>query len=275
MRTITGFVGLALLAAACSAAPQESPWPADAEVFIDQPRTLRDTRTVVLRVANEGPDDIRVTSITLTSPRVDTVTSDAAETVLAGYGRDLELTIPPGRCGEAVAARVVLDYEIDGTARRSVIEPDDRYEAVRRLLDADCAGAELAEAATVTPGPPEIESRPGRDVAMVPVTFWPTGARDDVVVTGFAGTTLFTLAPDMGTESIRLTGRSRTVPLRLVPARCDAHALADDKVGTLLPMTMRSDRVADGRVVISMDDDVRADLIDYWVAACELTGESG
>lgn len=62
-------------------------------------------------------------------------------------------------------------------------------------------------------------------------------------------------------------GETRVVPVRLSAARCDAHAIAEDKQGTLfgLELTLGTDR---GVAIIAADDATRSQLYDAFSALC-------
>ena len=56
--------------------------------------------------------------------------------------------------------------------------------------------------------------------------------------------------------------------LRYVPGRCDAHALAEDKQGTLLPVTVSIDDAAPGRIVLAVPAAVRSQIYRYVADYC-------
>ncbi|MEH3033454.1 MAG: hypothetical protein PGN07_05285 [Aeromicrobium erythreum] len=148
--------------------------------------------------------------------------------------------MPRGRCGAAATVDLTLTYSVgDGPLRTSRTRSPDRYEALTAMLDRDCAERVLSEAARLTLGTVRVEGRGSSSVLHLPVTFTPTGRRTDVAVGGFESTVLLDVtgdAPRPAGRPLRLDGDRRpvTVDLQLVPARCDPHALAEDKVGTLI-----------------------------------------
>jgi hypothetical protein len=62
------------------------------------------------------------------------------------------------------------------------------------------------------------------------------------------------------------------VPLTVAPARCDPHAIAEDKQGTRFPVTVRLDGGigAAATVIVAVDDGTRAALYDAIRRACGL-----
>ncbi|RYJ06378.1 MAG: hypothetical protein EON52_06685, partial [Actinomycetales bacterium] len=99
-------------------------------------------------------------------------------------------------------------------------------------MDRDCARSRLDEAADLTIGRATTAEVDGRLTLSLPVTLTPRGADSGVSFDGYESTVLFNVEPQPG-RPVPLDGEPRDVPLTLVPARCDAHALAEDKVGTL------------------------------------------
>ncbi|MEO8263236.1 MAG: hypothetical protein ABI566_11780, partial [Pseudolysinimonas sp.] len=60
------------------------------------------------------------------------------------------------------------------------------------------------------------------------------------------------------------------VRIPIVPNRCDAHALAEDKVGTRMPLYITLDDGTTGRLVLSADDELRGEMYAFYSAFCGL-----
>ncbi|TGN31275.1 hypothetical protein E4L97_12965 [Aeromicrobium chenweiae] len=143
--------------------------------------------------------------------------------------------MPRGRCGSALDARLQLTYRMgSGDLRTSTVDVEDPYGNAAYVVDRDCAQETLEKAATVTVGTPTVAARDGGPVLSLPITLAPTGDVAGVRLTGFASTTLFRQAGPTRLD-VRLDPGDppTTVQMSVVPARCDPHALAEDKVGTL------------------------------------------
>jgi len=185
--------------------------------------------------------------------------------------------LPAGHCGGDPGFELALTYSVDGGAERfSTVPATDLYGAVGRLLDRDCAASVLAEAATLVTGELRVVGGEGPDsVLELPVTLTPTGRRDDVVVRGFEDTVLLAQAHGSasaadGRTRVRLGRGPVTLVLRVVPARCDPHVLAEDKVGTLFPIVLEAPEVAtDVRPYLPLSDDDRAALRRFVPSYCE------
>ena len=106
----------------------------------------------------------------------------------------------------------------------------------------------------------------------LPVTLSPTGRGDDVRFGGYESTVLFTQTEDSPADvDLSLDGSAGTldVTMRVVPARCDPHALAEDKVGTLFGIVVRSADLPDGATFhLPLQDQTRAALRAFYQSAC-------
>jgi hypothetical protein len=60
------------------------------------------------------------------------------------------------------------------------------------------------------------------------------------------------------------------IPLRIIPNRCDAHAIAEDKRGTFFAFEVSTSDDAAGRLFVGVSDDVRASLYEYYAEYCGL-----
>ena len=87
------------------------------------------------------------------------------------------------------------------------------------------------------------------------------------------GTTLLTAedGPDGRSHSMSPRAESRSrFSLAVRPARCDAHAIADDKRGTILPFEITTSDGLTGRIDRSSGDTLQAELYDYVTERCGL-----
>jgi hypothetical protein len=54
----------------------------------------------------------------------------------------------------------------------------------------------------------------------------------------------------------------------IVPNRCDPHALAEDKVGTLFVFAVEVEGGPSGSLTLPATPELRADLYEYFARAC-------
>lgn len=236
--------------AACGDTVETTPLPDGIVMHIDQSRVERKGREVFLRVENGTTGPVTIEAFELTSPRFADVSWSGDDEIGPTYETDLEFDLPTGRCGTDVDAQVVLTYRVgDGGLRRSTGSADDPYGSAALLADRDCAETTLRNAADLDVGTPEVTGTGRGSVLRVPVTLSPTGGSADVRFTGFGSTVLFRQTDDSATDvSVPLTAGSppTTQIMSVVPARCDPHALAEDKVGTLFGVAVAAPGLAAG-----------------------------
>jgi len=265
---------------ACEAAsdhgPRRTEFPSAYQVFIDQNRLQRRTRTVFVRFVNDGEQTMTLRHAEISSERFGAVTWDEEDKTFNNEA-DLEFEMPPGRCGQGSDATVEVTYRLDGESRDrvSTVTAKDRYGEIGFFLDRDCAERTLLEAADLEVGEPRVVGDGKSSRFHLPVTMAPTGARDDVHFLGFSSTVLFRsigpwaqptvdvpLGPDDPVAKVRLT---------IVPGRCDGHALADDKVGRLFDVRIRADGLPEpSSFYLPLTDQQRVAMFDFFRAYCGL-----
>lgn len=271
---------LLLLVLACSGCggagdePSRTSMPEGLTAYVDQGRLFRMTRTAYVRLVNEPERFVTVTRAEVRSDRFDEVVWTGEKTFQ--NEADLPFEMPRGRCGTGSDAEVTLTYRLDdGPWRVSTTTARDRYGAIGLFLDRDCAEQTLIEAADVELGEPRVVGSGRGSVWELPVTMTPTGVRDDVAFGGFDDTVLFRQvagSPSLERiEPIPLTGGAVRVVLRLAPTRCDPHALAEDKVGTLVGVRVIAADLADGSAYfLPIGDQRRAHLRGFFASHCGL-----
>lgn len=126
---------------------------------------------------------------------------------------------------------------------------------------------------------PNLEVSPDGRTAVVRLLITPAGAgtadaggagTGELVIERIDETTLLAEAPAAPWPRmlrLRAGGQPTGLPLGIRPARCDPHAVAEDKVGTLLPLRVR---VAGREGVLKIDagDNLRARIYDFVTTAC-------
>ncbi|MFI5428415.1 hypothetical protein [Aeromicrobium sp. UC242_57] len=105
------------------------------------------------------------------------------------------------------------------------------------------------------------------------MTLTPTGKREDVRFVGFGDTVLFRQAAGSPVDvDLPLTGAPRTVTMQVVPARCDPHALAEDKVGRLFPVKIEADDLpADAAYFLPLDKGQKTAFFDFFRSHCAIS----
>jgi hypothetical protein len=269
---------VALAVVACSGSDSDSgteqaPWPDGLTAFGSREPFDYQSRHAFVRFLIEPEREVTVTRVEVSSPRFEDVIWTGTETFDRVW--DLEFDLPLGECGGNVDAEVTLTYAIgDGSPQISRTTVEDRYESIRSTLDRDCAATTLREAAEMRLGEGRVEGRGRHSVYVLPVTFTPTGKRDDVTFRGVGSTVLFrhiagSASSDSGTR-IPLTGDPVTVPVRLEPARCDQHALMEGKRGTYIPVHVQAPELRGASFYLPLDNQGRGALMEFFASHCGL-----
>lgn len=196
------------------------------------------------------------------------------DTIPAGASRALRGELPAPTCdGAAIVDEVVVVLD-DGTEVR--LDPGDPYDQIATLTDAPCTRLAVEAVADVAWLPIAVPD-PALDAdATVAVRLSPTG-EGTLEVLSVESTVLLALVDEAGerTTSVPIDvvvapdGDAQTIAFTVRPGRCDAHAIAEDKQGTIFVFQV----VLDGEprtLQLPSDDATRADLLDYVAASCGL-----
>ncbi|GAA4623672.1 hypothetical protein [Cellulomonas oligotrophica] len=255
--------------------------PGPVAVEVAQARTDRVARVVELQVRNDGSTDLTVTEGRLTAGSLDgDVVTLQGRDVPAGATRRLRAALPAPRCAGDPTTVADLDLTValdvvtaDGTAATLQVEPTDEDDDLLRVRGEDCAaaavaaGLEMALDETLTTR--TLDGAPVADVTLR-VRAVPGGPR--VQLTQVLGTTLLR-APDasswpLDVDTATLGADAEPVTLPVVPARCDLHAIAEDKRGTVLGVRALVDGVEQPVVYVVSPPDLLGALHRFVVDTC-------
>jgi hypothetical protein len=287
MLRLTGLVCILLLAvstlAGCAATPEPAvELPAGVTVNVYQTRTDLAARQLEVSVHNGSDDELTITGLVFEG---DQFTEPAVwqrdqTSISAGLTADLPVPLAAPDCeATGTGLRVQLDFALaDGRSGSASIEATDEVDRMPRLAFEDCLAAEVAAHAQITATTlPRSVTIGSRLVAELDLAVEPTGAPGSITVDEALGTTLLGLAdPVTGSyaeaQSLGITideqSAASVITLQLVPNRCDAHAVMEDKRGTVLPLRVTTDEGESGIVYVTTPDDVKAALFAYVAAAC-------
>lgn len=237
---------------------------------------------IQLSVRNDAAVPLTIVGARLESPALQQPIVRERTTVIGpGLTRDLALTLTAAACpaDEPEPPQAVLVVQlIDGSTAEVAVPTVDRIGQWAEWVAAECLAAAVAERVQLT-----VRHDPARDdgslIGLVLDIAPRSGARGaEVALVSVSDTVLFGLV--RADDGVRVTsaplppgaaGRSAAVsiPLLLTPARCDAHAIADDKQGTLFRVAVQVDGQP-GVVTVVADDATRAALYDAYTRACGL-----
>jgi len=269
-------VGAAL--AACSGAVPPAP---ALDVALVQQRGDIVAERVQLRVTNTSAE-----AVTLTGARLSSAVLEGAGggetarpvTIEPGRTTDLPVPLPPVRCGVGDAAAEADLRVDDGRGLRDVTAAvRDQLGVLARLSAAQCdrdalSAVAVVAATAVTPG---IDGFAGLVLSIDPVSIDPAGedTAGSLVLEAVRGTPLLRFAGgDEAPLALTVTrgDASSTVTVPVTPIRCDAHAIAEDKVGTRFDLVA----VVEGREIVvplQRSDAVAAGLLAFVAETCGLT----
>ncbi|MET0590799.1 MAG: hypothetical protein ABWZ77_06450 [Naasia sp.] len=228
-----------------SAGAEPARLPAGITVELLQQRSDRAPGRLQIRIVNASSEDIVIESARLRGGPLSSPVdwSRAPATVRGETTVNLPVLLPPLVC-DADPDEVVVSLGLqDGSI--VVVEPDDPLGASQALTTDACAATDLARTVDVRATGLTETGAGLESTARLDILLTPTGTGDRVEVISLAPTVLIT-SPDgmpwpLGV-TVDATSRAATaVSVELVPRRCDAHALAENKVGTLFALRVLLD----------------------------------
>ena len=265
-RSVLVTVLLATLAlAGCSASldTELDTLPDGVEVSVFQNRSDYSTRTLVIGVANGSPEPLELERVEFSSPRFDdTAVWDRGTTVRAGGQVDLRVPLPVSVCGVSGAPSIRVSFTtstgMDGAATITPVDSRDRLDQISRE---ECLIEDVARLASITIS---------RDVDWTPGAHAPATVRLEVERTDAAGD----LSIDAVHQTVLLSlvdgapvAHVDTTTLSFVPSRCDPHAVAEDKLGTVFPVDVTVDGTS-GTISVAASDETRVEIYDFIADYC-------
>jgi hypothetical protein len=275
-------VALVLAMAGCAPAGGEMQDPPDGlTISVYQPRPDIPKNRIAIEVHNDGDEPVTITAATLES-------NFFAEgfiwgpgrtaTIPPGYAVDLRVDIPAvASCDAATADNAVsFAWTVGDTSGTSVVAPDDGYHMLDRLHDEGClvenvdAVAQLTAVSLIAPA-----AQPAAAELLISVE--PTGADGTVTIETISSTTLLNPAGPDGIGVSRLplgitvdAEGPEEIRVPILPNRCDPHALAEDKIGTRMPLNVTLSDGTEGRYVLAASDGLRGQMYAFFSAFCGL-----
>jgi len=270
-------VAVILLLTGCS--PLDVAAPASLSVDVTQGRTDRDARVIVMDVTNTGDSPIQLTRAELDTPQfVDAAVWSRGTTLDAGRTVSLRAPLSDPVCPIADNAEVsvTLDYETDNGAGSTTLAPSQSTGVLAIIGRDDCIGVLAAEHADIQVAD-SVSWTPGAHLpAALDLIITPTGAAGSLLIRDARSTILLNLVDAAGANveelplSIMVDADSdqQRITLRLVPTRCDPHAVAEDKRGTIMILNVETSDGASGAAYYRSSDDVKAALYAYVTDYC-------
>ncbi|MCU1440050.1 MAG: hypothetical protein JWP85_1047 [Rhodoglobus sp.] len=280
-KRLVALLGLLVLALTGCAGPVSAPLPDGVTASLFQNRFDYSLRQIEIKVVNGSTNPLTVTRASLESNRfAEPAVWDRPQLIPAGSARDLKVVLARPVCdGREATVAVDLDFElVDGTAGTATIMPTDETGRIEVNNELDCLGISVAEIATIAP-PGTARWTPGAHApAIVDIAVTPTGASGQLTIQQAKGTVLLGLVDETGaaitTQPLDLvvdaSAGATVIRLRLVPSRCDPHAVAEDKRGTFFPLDVSTDDGRSGTIYVGVSDAVRGSLYEFFSDYCGL-----
>lgn len=254
--------------------------PDGISVEVLQGRTDYTSGTLVIRIVNDSTEELIVSRASLDAPGF---TEPAAwgrgTTVRAGTTVDLRAAAPEPDCAEASGTPQV-ELTIGGGEQRSrmTVAAEDPLGTLERLHTTGCIATRVDRVARIRVGQPVVEGAGTASVAVLPVSLAPTGSDGAVEIAGIGSTPLLRPARDTAGDSdgwpvsatVDAASGPVTIPLRIIPARCDPHAIAEDKIGTVLVLSVTLSDGTTGEYRLVPPESVREALLDFVREHCAM-----
>lgn len=250
-------------------------------VGVTQGRTDYTTGMFAITVENVTKGEVTVRSARLSSSVFDVdVLWDGDAAVPPGRTRDLRIAVPGFACPATdPTTSVVVSYEVDGAPRTVALAPVDEFATVERLSGAACFTQAVSEVVTFgLTDRLDLSGQGPAAVATLSLTVTPVAGpgAGSLTVLGVDATTLLSPASADAAwsvdERVSAGDSPTTIALPAVPARCDAHAVAEDKVGTVLRVRVLLAGGTEGSVSVPASTALRADLYAFVTDRCGLSG---
>lgn len=288
MNRITGItastavaLAIATLLSGCQATSSPEEPPPGVKVSIYQPRTDISLNRIAINFDNQGAEPLTITSAILTSNFFanEFVWSPAGPTTVPpGFAIDLRVNIPLiSSCDESKSENSVrFDWRVGEVSGTSVVRPEDTFGILDSLHANGCFVAEIQSIASISAvslTPPAEGPAP----AILLISIIPTGKEGTVTVNSVGSTTLLNPADSDGIGSAQLdigvvidANGPYELEVPLVPNRCDQHAIAEDKVGTRIPLIVTLANGTEGRLVLPASDQLRTEMYSFFTSFCGL-----
>ncbi|MEO3941035.1 hypothetical protein V3C41_08155 [Paenarthrobacter nicotinovorans] len=195
--------------------------------------------------------------------------------------KSLPAALPAATCEASESTSAELKAQVTYSAPdKASVEEDtsasDPFGVLSRNAGELCLASEAAAVAGIVLDPELEVAADGRTaVVRLVITPAPTTAgkgAERITIESIDETTLLAQSPEAPWPvNVTVGGAPQEIPLTIRPARCDPHAVAEDKVGTLLPLRVTvGDR--QGVLKIPAPNDLRGRIYDFVTAACVPAG---
>jgi hypothetical protein len=271
-----------LAVVACSGPPAAPAPPGGLAVAIQQGRLDVVGGRLVVRFENTGEAPVTIDGFTVETPTLGPgLERTKPFELMPDDAIAIRLDLPASIC-DAEPGPVVVDLTFATAAGHGEgrLTADDPFDTVARVNAADCLGESVAEVAAIRMPMHLRSTGTGAERrAFIDVVIEPAASGDaSMRIERVYGTTLLNAEDGidwtLGTD-VAAGDAPFTISLPVRPARCDAHAIADDKRGTILPFEIATSDGRSGRLDVPASDGLKAELYAYYGERCGLEAPAG
>ena len=269
--------------AGCAPAPPTDTYGAGGgiEVSVVQGRDDRGARIVAIEITNHRDDAIDVTRAALSGAQLrEPAVWDRGTTLRPGLTVDLRVQLGAPACplADNLTPSVTVEFTTARGDERTVSgEPGQPSGVLTRLAGEDCLIEAVNGQAQINVR--TVEYEPGaHQPAVLVIAVQPADVDGRVTLVAVTATVLLALVDPDGHHSQRYElgrvlergGDSSDLRIALVPNRCDAHAVAEDKRGTFIPFEVTSDAGLAGTYFVRVPDDEKGKLYAFYADYCQV-----
>lgn len=260
--------------------------PGPVTIEVNQSRDQYGQHAILLQLTNttDGPltvDLARVSSALFDGDIVWTPQAGGLE-LPPHQPKSVPAQLPPPACTDPAAASsqasATVSFAAAGRQPAALTLPaPDPFGVLPRNNGELCLAADAAKVAGLALDPHLEVAADGRTaVVLLRISPQPTaaGGTPSLTLHSVGGTPLLAEAgagyggePWPRNLAVRPGDPGTVLALQVRPARCDPHAVAEDKVGTLLPLTVTVG-AREGLLKVAADGPLRAQLYDFVTQAC-------
>lgn len=274
-RGLAAVAAVALALTGCAAADAADGLPPGVAVELTQLRSDVAERRMQVRVQNDTDAVIEVEGVTVADRRFAEPAhrvNDRPTSIAPGRTVALPVQLAPAACAApaAVDVTVTLTYRLDDALRTTTVAAREDFPFLADLHARECLAASVAASAALSLGP--FAPSPPGEPAVLPLEVAPHTGGAAVRLVAIRETNLLSYRQrDAAATAYPLDRRvgatAESIALPIVPARCDPHAVQEDKRGTVFTLDVEVDGHA-GTIQLAASPELRADILTWVTAWC-------
>lgn len=227
-----------------------------------------------VRLTNTGADDFTVLAVRLESPGFETLAYTPRDTFFSP-GETTDLPTPYGavRCdpGDAAdPARAAVRFRLaSGETGETRIPLESPHGELPKLHAGECDKAFIEESVEIAIAEPIEEAGSGPTAtASAVVTIDRVATDETVVVSDIRGSVMYRVMAQRLPVTLEQGTDRAALPIEIVPARCDGHALGETKQPYVYPIRIAIGDEFESAYDLPVTKSQQEQLFDFLVRAC-------